>query len=349
MWYGQKMTKTNVTCKNKGVMMNTLLKFKYMAAGLLAAAAFSLSSCSDEDEAFDVTGSSENIVYINTQSFSPVGAPKNSFLFTATNTPISSTLSSVTVKFGVRCTQVATEDIRVNFAPDNSIAVEGYSALPSDITATMDKTELVIPKGTNISNDSITVSLDGDFKILKGNACIFPVKITSVNGNVQLSNNLSAAYVAIKPTYTNSVNNGTTLPGGAAITPKSGWSATGIANYPERLFDASTSTASYASSGSFTPTSLPLTVEIDMKTDYEAVTGFRFAYSTNSYCMTRAIIYTKTNTGDYEFQGDVTLTRNTSQVVRFYQPVNAQFIKLEIQTVYSNANGLRITDFNAYR
>ncbi|MDR3184734.1 MAG: hypothetical protein LBT49_04950, partial [Prevotellaceae bacterium] len=66
-------------------------------------------------------------------------------------------------------------------------------------------------------------------------------------------------------------------------------------------------------------------------------------------CITRAIIYTKTETGEYEFQGDVTLTRGTAQVVRFYQPVNARFIKLEVQTVYNNSYGLRITDFNAYR
>jgi hypothetical protein len=353
MWYGLKMTKTNATCKNKGETMNTLFKFKYMAAGLLAAVALLLQSCS-KDEAFDVTGSSENIVYLNTQSFAPVDAPKNSFLFLVSTTPTSSTITyplrgvtTIAVKFPVQCSQVAAEDVRVKFELDNSLVVEGYSALPGGLSATMDKTELVIPKGANMSTDSITVSVDGDWKILKGGAYMLPVKISSISGNVQMSSNLSTAYVLIKSTYTNSINNGTTLPSGAAITPKSTWTAIGI-NDSERLFDASTSTSSYASTGNLTDR-LPLTVEIDMKTDYEAITGFRVAYSNQSYCMTRAIVYTKTDAGDYEFQGDVTLTRATSQVVRFYQPVNARFIKLEVQTVYNTANGLRITDFNAYR
>jgi hypothetical protein len=329
-------------------MMNTLLKIKYMAASLLAVVAFSLSSCNDEEEAFDVTGSSENIVYINTQSFSPVDAPKNSFLFNVNTTPSGGTVtnaSNIMVKFAVQCTKPASENIRVNFAFDNTYIVEGFSTLPNGLNSEADKTELVIPQGASISNDSITISVTGDLRELKGGKYALPIKITSISGSAQLSNNLSVAYVVIKSTYTNSINNGTTVPGGAVITPKTAWTAVGFTN-PQYMFDASTATGTYASTGAVTP---PLTIEIDMKADYEAVTGFRFAYSTNSYCMTRAIIYTKTNAGDYEFQGDVTLTRNTSQVVRFYQPVNAQFIKLEIQTVYSNNNGLRITDFNAYR
>jgi hypothetical protein len=332
-----KMIKTNVSSKNKGVMMNTLLKFKYMAAGLLAAAAFLLQSCSKDDETFDVTGSSENVVYINNY-FSREGVS-----FTTTITPAAT--PDFTVRFLAQCTRFASEDIRVRFSLNPS-TVEGYSPLPAGFTAVVNPSEVVIPKGAVRSVDSVTVSIDGDLQKLPGGNYIYSVKMTSVSGDAQISGDYSAVDVKIKSTWTNTANNGTALPGGAAITPKSGWSATGIASYPERLFDASTSTSSYASTGAVTP---PLTIEIDMKTDYEAVTGFRFAYSTNSYCMTRAIIYTKTNTGDYEFQGDVTLTRSTSQVVRFYQPVNAQFIKLEIQTVYSNNNGLRITDFNAYR
>jgi hypothetical protein len=328
--------------------MNTLLK--YSLPCMMAIAACFLLSCSD-DQTFDITGDTENKVYINTWTFTPADVPSNGFLFLVTTTPTSSTITSpsvsnIVVKFTVQCTKIASDDIHVHFEFDNSRIVEGYSMLPGEIAASADRTELVIPKGASISTDSITVSVDGDLKTLKGGAYMLPVKISSISGNAQMSSNLSSAYVVIKSTFTNSANNGTTLPTGAAITPKSTWTATGIANYPERLFDASTSTSSYASTGAVTP---PLTVEIDMKTDYEAITGFRFAYSNQNYCMTRAIVYTKTDTGDYVFQGDVTLTRATSQVIRFYQPVNARFLKLEIQTVYSNSYGLRITDFNAYR
>jgi hypothetical protein len=322
--------------------MNTLLK--YGIACIMTLGACLLLSCSDNDETFDITGDTENKVYINTWTSK---APEyNRFLFNVTVTPASTSPASVGVKFPVQCTRPATDDIHVNLAVDNSLIQEDYSALPDGITVTFDKPELVIPKGANISTDSIVVSIDGNLQLLQTGNYMIPVKISSVSGSAQSSSNLSAAYVVIKSMFTNSVNNGATLPSGAAITPKTAWTASGIANYPERLFDASTSTSSYASTGAVTP---PLTVEIDMKADYENVTGFRFAYSNQSYCMTRAIIYTKTDAGDYEFQGDVTLTRGTAQVVRFYQTVNARFIKLEIQTVYNNSYGLRITDFAAYR
>jgi hypothetical protein len=341
------MPLTKYNLKIKQLIMNTLLK--YGTYCMIAMAACFLLSCSDDDQTFDITGDTENRVYINTWTSNPPVLPTNGFLFNVTVTPAGSTVtntSKIEAKFPVQCTKPAVDDIYVNLAVDNSLIVEGYSVLPDGISITLDKTGLVIPKGANISTDSITVSVDGNLQLLHTGNYVVPIKISSVSGNAQLSSNLSAAYVVVNSMFTNTANNGTTLPGGTAITPKSTWTATGIASYPERLFDASTSTASYASTGAVTP---PFTIEIDMKTDYAAITGFRVAYSSNSYCITRAIIYTRTNIGDYEFQGDVTLTRATSQVVRFYQPVNAQFIKLEIQTVYSNSYGLRLTDFNAYR
>ena len=315
--------------------MNTLLK--HGAYCMIAMATCFLFSCRDE-QTFDITGDIVNKVYINNYlSSSGVSS-------TVTITPAST--PDLTMRFPIQCTRFASEDIRVRFSLDPSLTAEDYSPFPEGFTVVVDHPEVVIPKGAVCSADSVSVSIDGDMQKLPNGKYIYSVKMMSVSGDAQISADFSAVNVKIQSNWTNSINNGTTLPGGTAITPKSGWSATGIANSPERLFDANTATSSYASTGAVTP---PVTIEIDMKANYDAVTGFRFAYSSNSYCMTRAIIYTKTETGDYEFQGDVTLTRATSQVIRFYQPVNARFIKLEVQTVYNNSYGLRITDFNAYR
>jgi hypothetical protein len=343
------MTKTNVTCKNKGVMMNTLLKFKYMAAGLLAAAAFSLQSCSKDDEAFDVTGSSENVVYINTQSFSPVGAPKNSFLFNVTNTPESSIIanaSSITVKFPVQCTQVATEDIHVNFAPDNVLLVEGYSALPSGITATMNKTELVIPKGANISNDSITISVDGNLQLLNTGDYVLATKITAVNG-AQPSANLSAAYVLVKAVFTNGVYSGT-APGTVVNKNGLGWTATvNSTNQPYLVDNITTGNTSYYNSGG--SPAFPITMEIDTKSS-RTIRGFQFYNYNASYATREVNVYTSSaaTPTDYVFQGRVALTSAAQQYIRFYGSVECRYVKVEILSGYHSAGQIVIREFNVY-
>jgi hypothetical protein len=326
-------------------MMNTLLKFKYMAAGLMAAAAFSLSSCSD-DEAFDVTGSSENLVYINTQSFSPVGAPKNSFLFNVTNTPEGSSLSSITVKFGVQCTQVATEDIRISFAPDNSLVTEGYSPLPSGINTTLDKSELVIPQGAMISNDSITLSVTGDFQLLDAGNYMLPSKITAVTGaRLSANANLSAAYVVVKAIFTNSVYS-SSAPGTIVTKNSLGWTATINGVNQPNIVDNSTSTY-YNSGGS---PAFPLTLEVDTKSA-RTIKGFQLRNYSASYAIREVNVYTSSaaTPTDYVFQGRVALTSAAQQYIRFYQDVECHYVKVEILSSY-NANGQTvITDFNVYQ
>jgi hypothetical protein len=328
-------------------MMNTLLKLKYMAAGLLVAAAFLLQSCS-KDEAFDVTGSSENVVYINTQSFSPVDAPKNSFLFNVTNTPVSSTIvnaSKIEVKFTVQCTQTAAEDIRVKLELDNSLVTDGYSALPSGITTTMDKTELVIPKGANISNDSITISVDGDLQLLHAGKYMLPSKIVSVTGaRTSANTNLSAAYVVVKAAFTNGVY-AASAPGTIVSKNGLGWTAKINGNNQPNIVDNSTST--YYNSGA--SPAFPLTMEIDTKSA-RTIKGFQLRNYSANYAIREVNVYTSNaaTPTDYVLQGRVALTSAAQQYIRFYEAVECRYVKVEILGGYNSTGQIVISDFNVY-
>jgi hypothetical protein len=333
-------------------MMNTLLKLQYMAVGLLTATALLLQSCSN-DESFDITGSPENVVYLNTQSFSPVGTPKNSFLFNVTNTPVSSTITypnatSIAVKFPVQCTQVATEDVRVKFELDNSLVVEGFSALPDGVTATMDKTELVIPKGATISNDSITVSVDGDLQSLNSGNYVLPAaKITTVTGaKISANTNLSAAYVVIKAVFTNGTYSAS-APGTVVSKNGLGWTATINGTNQPNIVDNSTS--SYYNSGS--SPAFPLTMVIDTKSA-RTIKGFQLRNYSASYAIREVNVYTSnadtpTDT-DYVFQGRVALTSAAQQFIRFYNEVECRYVKVEILGGYNSSGQIVITDFNVY-
>ena len=348
------MTKTNVTCKNKGVMMNTLLKIKYMAVGLLAAAALLLQSCSN-DESFDVTGSPENVVYLNTQSFSPVGTPTNSFLFNVTNTPVGSTITypdptatTIAVKFPVQCTQAATEDVRVKFELDNSLVVEGFSALPGGVTATLDKTELVIPKGATISNDSLTVSVNGDLQALNSGNYVLPAaKITTVTGaRLSANTELAEAAVLIKATFTNGVYS-SAAPGTVVSKNGLGWTATVNGTNQPNIVD--NNTGSYYNSGG--SPAFPLTMVIDTKSA-RAIKGFQLRNYSANYAIREVNVYTShadtpTDT-DYVFQGRVALTSAVQQFIRFYNEVNCRYVKVEILSGYYSNGQTVITDFNVY-
>ncbi len=213
--------------------MKMFLKYKNFIVCLIVA--ISLQSCSD-DEKYDVVGSTQNMVFINTQQFSPVGVT-NGFWFDIQNTTVSKSWVNgdiVEGKFTVQCTHAAANDIVVKFEIDNSLLVEGYNAFPSGVALQMNRDELVIPKGAMIANDSITISIDASkVNLFDMESYMASVKIVSAN-NTPLSSSESSASLVVRGIYNNCSTNTTTVPSGTTAT-RTGWTA--VAAETDRLIN----------------------------------------------------------------------------------------------------------------
>ncbi|MDD4193045.1 MAG: DUF1735 domain-containing protein [Mangrovibacterium sp.] len=323
--------------------MKKLLHLKQIASCFALAGVLLMQACSD-DEIFDVMGSTENKVYIHTQSWSPIDAPKNSVVFNITNTPAGSIIANadkIEVKFGVQCTHPAANDILVKFEVDNSLPTEGYQGLPSGVALLIDKTEIVIPRGATKSSDSITVSIGSEhLHLFSAGQYIAPLKISSVT-NAKLSDNLSSAFLLVKAAFTNCLDQATSVPGTAA--ERTGWMAkVNGGDQGNKLFDDNRRT--YFLGDNFT-------IEVDLGAVYENITGLKLDFYAWYYAMGTANIYTSaTSENDYELQGTPSFPGSTPQYVRFYAPVSARYIKVEITSPsYSSDYGSAVTEFNLYQ
>lgn len=313
--------------------------WKYSLAALGMASAFVFHSC--DSDVYDVEGETQNIVYMNLQEWSPVDCPKNTFLFNVFRTPVSAELTSGgEVKLGVHCTQPASQDIKVTFEIDKGASVEGYTAFPTNVAVALDKTELVIPQGEMSSSEKITVSVeDGKWGMFQEDLYLLPIRITSVS-HAELSQLLSSAYIAVKSDYTNCMNGATSVPG-TMLEDRSAWKATVDGeDAGGNMFDGATNTYKAFNSGTF---------EVDLQSVHQNISGMRFDFSSRNYSIVAATVYTSaTGTGDYELQGSVSMTRNTPQYIRFYGPVSARYVKIEM-TEYNSRYGLRLTEFNLFQ
>ena len=207
---------------------------------------------------------------------------------------------------------------------------------------------MVIPKGANISNDSITVSVTGDLQALNSGNYVLPAaKITTVTGaKIGVNTNLSAAYVVIKAVFTNGVYSAS-APGTVVSKNGLGWTATVNGSNQPNIVDNSTSTY-YNSGGS---PAFPLTMVIDTKSA-RTIKGFQLRNYSTSYAIREVNLYTSNadapTDADYVFQGRIALTSAAQQFIRFYNEVNCRYVKVEILSSYSSSGQTVITDFNVY-
>ncbi|WPQ66178.1 DUF1735 domain-containing protein [Chitinophaga sancti] len=320
---------------------------KYIAFCFAAAGVFIFQSCS-KDKIYDVTGSAENMVYMNVHSWSPINMPENSFQFNVTQTgqkSIISDVSSITAKFAAQCTLEATTDIQVKFEIDTSLISAGYKGLPDGVTLNMDKTELTIPKGATISNDSITISIDSaKLGLLGVGSYMIPVKISSAAG-AQVSSNLKSVFLVVDVAFSNCVNNATSI-AGTALRDRTGWSAT-LSTIPtagtlENMFDGNTKTYWYVNPAA----ACELTV--NMNAVSSNITGIRLNSYSTSYSLQTMTVYSSTDGVTWVSQGNVTLsTAATYQYIQFYSAINAQYLKLKI-TGWKSATILILTEFDVF-
>lgn len=320
---------------------------KYIAFCVVAAGIFICQSCS-KDEAYDVTGSAENIVYMNVHSWSPINTPDNSFHFNVTQTgqkSILSNVSTITAKFAAQCTHEAATDIQVKYEIDTALISAGYKNIPDGVTISMDKTELVIPKGATISNDSITISIDtAKLGLLAVGSYMIPVKISSAAG-AKVSSNLQSVFLIVDVAFSNCVNNATSI-AGTALSGRTAWSAT-LSTTPssgalENMFDGNTRTYWYVSPAA----ACELTV--NMNAVRSNITGIRLNSYSTSYSLQTMTVYSSTDGITWVSQGNVTLsTAATYQYIQFYSAINAQYLKLKI-TGWKSGSFVILTEFDVF-
>lgn len=308
---------------------------------LVVVGLFSLQSC--DDESYDIEGSNQNYVYINVNRWTSTEYPQNTFVYEVLRTPIGSSLESgpKIVKVGVRSTKVASKDITVTLDIDNCASIGEFSSFPDGVKVTLDKKELVIPAGSMLSSDSVTIEIeDGKWSEFVNTSYLLPLKVTSVS-NAALSETHSSAYLAVSTSFTNCVPGATSVEG-TLISDRSAWTATnnGV-DVGTTLFDGNTRTYPSQDASS--------TVIVNLNGVYQNITGIRLQYYSRNYSLSSAAVYTSETGGeDYEYQGNVTFSRATPQYIRFYGAVSARYVKLELLP-YSSGYGIVLSEFDMYQ
>lgn len=316
------------------------MRNKYTFCSLFMVAAMGFSACSDDT--YDVVGDPENRVYMKTGGWSDDGTLQNVYTLDVLRTPVSATLESGSrkIKLGVRSTKPTATDVKVTLELDKDTVIDGYSVFPSGVNVTLDKNELTIPTSTMASVDSITLSIeDGKWELFVDKTYALAVKLTSVS-NAILSEEYDYAYILLKSTYTN-LADATSLEG-TQIEDRNDWTCTVNSSVSgARLFDGNKRT--YPGQFGGTPT-----YEIDLNKVYNKITGFMLTHYNRWYGASVATVYTSLTGDSYESQGTVSLSAASTQYIRFYQEIDARYIKIVLTPIYSNYGNV-MTEFNMYR
>lgn len=334
--------------------MKSSILFRNKYALLIACAAFMLTSCKKE-VAFDFNGDEVNRVFLNIENYTVKGY--NSFNFTIKHTPVGSKGEEIKAEVPARMTLEATEDVKVSYAVDNS-SVSAYNAenktnyiaVPAGIVD-LSTTQLTIPKGSTISVDAIKFAIPAEkMSLLTAPGYVIPLKVTSVSGaGAQASSNASTVYVVITTSSGNVYDNtvAADMTGVLNSASRTNWvatfDATASSGTPANLFDASTGTVWY-----ITP-ARPVTLTVDMVSSRANLSGIRIFTST-TYSLTSANVLSSTDGVTWVSQGSVKLsTVATYQYIKFYAPVTARYLKLEVTGWRTGSARVSFGDFNIYQ
>lgn len=337
--------------------------YKYIIALLALITSFSLQSCSDDDS-YDVRGTTENFVFINTGNWSPIEV-SDGIYFTTVDTPYGiflpeTNLSKPEVTFYVQCSQPATADIVVKLEMDNSITLEGYESFPSGVSLAMSKTEVTIPKGAMISGEALTLSVPVEQVALltPGTSYMASVKITSITGGTLREDyNSFTMFITHDEDDDNLNPNVTGLVGGGTVPDRSAWK--GIVKYTDNngtyyetdmsstLFDDNANTYFFNRSN-YSPS---FDLEFDLGSVYSDIKALRLRYYSSSYAIGSANIYiSETGTDNYQLLQSVTFSSAAaSHYLNFYKKFDARYIKVEVLAPFRTANGTVFADFYAYQ
>lgn len=339
--------------------MNILQRIKFLPVALILGT-FIFTSCEETDITTVITGSKENLVYINT-GFALGNYPKNTGVLSTSFSSVGITSSPIrTQKIPIQCSQPAAEDIQVVIDTDYDSMLEGWERFPN-IDGIVKKMNFIIPKGATQSTDS--VEIDFSYQVLtsigRTGKFMLPLKISSVTG-AKLFENLSKFAYCVNITYNNAASG---TPANSLLLEKSpevnAWTAiaTGpndepivLTDMPNMFNDIVSGRTNYTATGAVTDL-LPFTIDIDMNQTYTNITGFRILYTARNMSITNVSVYGKKSESDeWVLQAPAfALTAGTTQNVLFRGPMEFRFIRLQVNTVNNQNNGLSIIDFNIYQ
>jgi len=327
--------------------MKHLLILKNLYITVIIATIGLLSSCS-RNETYDFQGDNINRVFIDNQ-ISTNGSGYEVSNASVMHTPVGDT-STVNLKLPVRCSHTAVSEIKVQLEMDTSLVATynkdhgtKYSAIKSGIVKLVSSV-LTIPRGSQISSDSVTVSIPKNkLSLLTDSVYLLRLKIANVSGanDIAVSSNLKTYYIAISTSTTNIIN-GATLSNmsGSIATPRTGWTissdAASMSGTSSQVFDGSTSTAWYNSSSSISS----VTFTVDLTKVYTGISGFRlyFRYANYGYFAKTVLVSTSSDNSTWNSQGTANLTSTSSyNYICFYNAQNARYIKLTMRGWYSSS------------
>jgi len=255
---------------------------KHFVYSLVAIAALTLTSCSD-DEKYDVVGNPDNLVYFKANA-------ENTFTGMVIHTPVGD-FGDISAKFPVRILRPATRDTHVTAIIDNSMVDAyneangtSYEAMPE---SAVDASQLstTILSGNTAAEDSIAVAIRQDaLASLTAEAYLLPVRIAQVEGDGAASEERGFGYVIVETEtkLIKTITDASEMPG-TLLTSYDGWTASyssGTSINAGELFDLNLGNGPQlrtdAEGGRTT------TVIVDMKNE-QKVNGLRLARYWMSY------------------------------------------------------------------
>lgn len=178
---------------------------KYIALGVAAMAAFTLTSCSD-DEHYDIRGLKDNFAY-----FAKAGSVTDG---TVLKTPVG-IMATFSCNVSGNTSLAVNKTTTLTVGIDNSL-VDAYNAdngthykQTPDGVVTFNKTNLTIPAGAMTSEDTISLSIDTKAAEALNDTAgyIVPIVITNVSGDAQASSVAAVRYVHLNYMITTSLIN----------------------------------------------------------------------------------------------------------------------------------------------
>lgn len=332
-------------------------KTNSIIASLMWLGVFMLQAC-DDNESFDITGSSDNLAYIKIEEQRSANPPYNQLTYAVIQTPVG-IVSNIKGGFPVCMLRAVEESVTIKVEQDNTLLDAYNAAYDASCIAVPDglldisNTTLTIERGATVSADSISFTANESMlsTLKAGQNYLLPLRVTTVsNNNVQISSNMSCAYVLISTKYQSvRENGGASDMRGTLISSYTGWtySSSHTTGAIANLWTTSTS-----SRMNFTAN--PAAIIFDMQTT-KKVTGVRI-YPRNSsnasYRLSNAKLALSTDGVTFEDIADLTISQmayaSYYQYICMYAGIEAKYLKLELDFVTTETAYWSLVNLGVY-
>lgn len=314
-----------------------------------------VTSC-NQKENYDFDGGTE-AVFVSSPTATNVNSRPNTFTSEINKTPIG-VFGEVSAKFPVRSTIPAKNNIQVTFGVDNDLIKQfnekngtNYAALSADLVVFKNNT-LTIEKGQYLSKDSVSVLIPLDnekIAQLEVKDYIIPVAIKTVNGGLEISQNMNVVYLLMKMKEdADNIYDVTPIEKGRFLSSdeRKSWTVTATNSSfngnTSVLFDGNINNYIYYPIPSLTSNTSFI---VDMQRVYPSLSGINIYFYSSSYNFRKADVCSSQDNINWTLEGNVTNLNGTWDLI-FYRNISARYLKLVPREVSSS--GIYIKEFNVY-